>query len=43
VAIAAGADYLVTNDRHFAPLLQLAFPKVPLLSLQQFLTLFSWK
>ncbi|MGI4874744.1 MAG: putative toxin-antitoxin system toxin component, PIN family [Janthinobacterium lividum] len=36
VAIAANADYLVTNDRHFQPLQQLEFPRVPLLSLQEF-------
>ena len=37
VAIAAGADYLVTNDRHFQPLLQLEFPRVPVVTLQAFL------
>ena len=40
VAIAAGVDYLVTNDRHFQPLLQLPFPRVPLVSLQEFLAAF---
>lgn len=40
VAIAANADYLVSNDRHFQSLLQLPFPKVPLINLQQFLATF---
>ena len=38
VAIAASADYLVTNDRHFEVLKQLAFPRVPVVSLQEFLS-----
>ena len=37
VAIAANADYLVTNDRHFEVLRQLEFPRVPVISLQEFL------
>ena len=37
VAIAATADYLVTNDRHFEVLKQLEFPRVPVVSLQEFL------
>jgi len=41
VAVAAGVDYLVTNDRHFQPLRQLPFPRVPLVSLQEFLAAFS--
>ncbi len=41
VAIAANADYLVTNDRHFQPLLQLEFPRVPVVMLQQFLDSFQ--
>ena len=40
VAIAAGVDYLVTNDCHFQLLLQLPFPRVPLFSLQEFLAAF---
>ena len=40
VAIAASADCLVTNDRHFQPLRQVEFPRVPLLSLQEFLATF---
>jgi predicted nucleic acid-binding protein len=40
VAIAAGVDYLVTNDRHFQLPLQLPFPRVPLVSLQKFLAAF---
>jgi predicted nucleic acid-binding protein len=37
VAIAAGADVLITNDRHFDVLQQIEFPKVQTLTLQQFL------
>ena len=41
VAIAAGAAYLVTNDRHFQLLLQPEFPRVPLVTLQAFLAAMS--
>ena len=41
VAIAANADYLVTNDRHFEVLKQLEFPRVPVVSLQEFLSSFQ--
>ena len=41
VAIAANADYLVTNDRHFEVLKQLEFPRVPVVSLQEFLSAFQ--
>ena len=41
VAIAAGAAYLVMNDRHFQLLLQPEFPRVPLLTLQAFLAAMS--
>ena len=37
VAIAASADFLVTNDRHFQLLQQLPFPRVPVVSFQTFL------
>jgi len=37
VAIAATANYLVTNDRHFEVLKQLEFPRVPVVSLREFL------
>ncbi|RTQ50910.1 putative toxin-antitoxin system toxin component, PIN family [Hymenobacter gummosus] len=37
VAIAAGADVLVTNDRHFEVLQQIEFPRVRTVTLQQFL------
>ncbi|WP_277881567.1 PIN domain-containing protein [Hymenobacter cyanobacteriorum] len=40
VAIAASVDYLVTNDQHFAVLRQLEFPRVPVVSLQEFLSSF---
>ncbi|MBD2769935.1 putative toxin-antitoxin system toxin component, PIN family [Hymenobacter sp. BT664] len=41
VAIAANADYLVTNDRHFEVLKQLEFPRMPVISLQEFLSRFQ--
>lgn len=41
IAIAAGVDFLVTNDRHFQPLLQLEFPRVPVITMQEFLTMFG--
>ncbi|MBC8081742.1 MAG: putative toxin-antitoxin system toxin component, PIN family [Hymenobacter sp.] len=41
VAIAANADYLVTNDRHFEVLRQIEFPRVPIVSLQTFLSSFQ--
>lgn len=40
VAIAANADYLVTNDRHFDVLKPLEFPRVPIISFQDFLKIF---
>ena len=41
VAIAANADYLVTNDKHFDVLKQLKFPRVPVISFQYFLKKFQ--
>ena len=38
-AIAAKADYLVTNDAHFNVLKNLGFPKINIITLQEFLTL----
>jgi uncharacterized protein len=38
-AIAAGADYLVTDDRHFRVLAQIPFPKIEVLTAEQFLAL----
>jgi uncharacterized protein len=38
-AIAAGADYLVTDDRHFIVLAQIPFPKIEMLTAEQFLAL----
>ena len=40
VAVAASADFLVSNDRHFHFLRQLSFPRVALVSLQEFLASF---
>jgi putative PIN family toxin of toxin-antitoxin system len=36
VAIAANADYLITNDRHFKALGEIPFPKVRCVTLEQF-------
>ncbi len=38
-AIAAGADYLVTNDNHFSEAKNFSFPKVAILSAEVFLNL----
>jgi len=38
-AIAANADYIITNDAHFNILKNIAFPKVNVLTLQQFIEL----
>jgi putative PIN family toxin of toxin-antitoxin system len=37
--IAASADFLMTHDKHFEPLKQLGFPKINLLSGDEFLKL----
>jgi putative PIN family toxin of toxin-antitoxin system len=36
LAIAGNADYLVTNDKHFAPLKKIDFPKLNIVTLDQF-------
>lgn len=36
-AIAANADYLVTNDKHFNVLKTIAFPKVVVITAQEWL------
>lgn len=36
-AIAANADYIVTNDKHFNVLKDIAFPKVNIITLQEFI------
>ncbi|MBN8823800.1 MAG: putative toxin-antitoxin system toxin component, PIN family [Spirosoma sp.] len=41
VAIAAGADYLITNDSHFRVMKRLVFPKVNIVSLTDFLDMIS--
>jgi len=40
-AIAANAEYLVSNDRHFNVLNQTSFPKLQLLSAEDFLAIIS--
>jgi predicted nucleic acid-binding protein len=40
-AIAGNADYLITNDTDFNILKQLNFPKISVLSLQEFELLFK--
>ena len=35
-AIAANADYLVTNDKHFNTLKQISFPKISVVTIQEF-------
>ena len=36
LAVAGNVDYLVTNDRHFNPLKTLDFPKLTIVSLDEF-------
>ena len=36
LAVAGSVDYLVTNDKHFNPLKTLDFPKLTIVSLDQF-------
>lgn len=43
VAIAANADYLVTNDAHFNILKMLPFPKVKIITAEEFLTILEQK
>lgn len=38
-AIACGADYLVTNDRHFTKLREVPFPSVNIIRAEEFLAL----
>lgn len=40
-AIAANADYIITNDAHFNVLRNIAFPKVNILTLHEFISLLS--
>ncbi len=42
-AIAANADYIVTNDRHFNILKKIDFPKVNVLNIDEFSDLFKLK
>ncbi|MBI1228403.1 MAG: putative toxin-antitoxin system toxin component, PIN family [Bacteroidetes bacterium] len=42
-AIAAGADYLVSDDRHFDKLVNLEFPKVTVISKERFKEVLSKK
>lgn len=35
-AVASNADYIITNDKHFKVLRNIPFPKVQILSLQEF-------
>lgn len=37
-AIAANADYIITNDNHFSVLKNITFPRVNVLTLQQLIT-----
>ncbi len=40
-AIAAGADYLVTNDRHFNHLKTLDFPKINIVNEDEFRVIYE--
>ena len=39
--LAAGADYLVTNDRHFNPLKKRTFPKINIVNEDEFRLIFE--
>jgi putative PIN family toxin of toxin-antitoxin system len=39
IAVAANADYLVTNDAHFNAVKQIAFPSVKIISADEFLNI----
>ncbi len=39
LAIAVGADYLVSNDKHFDILKSIDFPKVQVINLEEFKTI----
>ncbi len=41
LAIAANADYLVSNDKHFQTLKQIEFPRVQVLTLAEFKSVVS--
>jgi putative PIN family toxin of toxin-antitoxin system len=38
-AVAANADFIVTNDRHFKVLIKIPFPKVKVISADEFLSI----
>jgi uncharacterized protein len=40
-AIAAGADYIITNDHHFDILAQISFPEVRVCSAEEFLAMLT--
>jgi uncharacterized protein len=40
-AISANADYLVTLDRHFSVIKSIPFPKVEIISLEEFLVILN--
>lgn len=41
LAISSGADYLVTNDKHFQVLKEIEFPQVNVIPLSEFLTIIN--
>ncbi len=42
-AISANADFIVTNDKHFRVLKEIAFPSVPVISAEDFVELLTGK
>ncbi len=42
-AVAVGADYLVTNDRHFNPIKKIPFPKINIVNETEFRQIFEEK
>ena len=43
LAISAGAEYLVSNDKHFKVLQKIPFPKVNVVTLQKFRNILAWE
>ncbi len=42
LAISIGAEYLISNDKHFGILNKIPFPKVNVVTIQNFRTLLGW-
>lgn len=43
VAVAGNADFIITNDKHFNPLKQIDFPKLNIVSIEEFKEIMATK